>query len=83
MGEMMTAFTRMMQTMEVRLGGGGEQGSGGGGGGGRIAKEMDGKAFENHKKLKGGDAEWREWAADFRVLVETRSEVLGRILQKI
>ena len=88
MGEMMAAwreervaFVKMMQMLEGKFGGGGEP-SGGGGGGGMV-RDIDGKAFENHKKLKGGDAEWKEWVADVRMLVETRSEALGQILQSI
>ena len=48
-----------------------------------MTKEIDGTAFENHKKLRGGDAEWKDWATDFRMLVETRSETLGQLLQNI
>ena len=63
--------------------GGGDGGDGKGRSFAGKRLELDGKAFESFRKLKGGEGDWAEWSSDFRVLVETRSELTGRVLEWI
>ena len=51
--------------------------------GGGSHEQLQGKAFEGFRKFRGGESEWSDWAADFRVLITTRSEQLSEVLEKV
>ena len=44
---------------------------------------MYGKHYEGFPKYKGGEEEWQEWSGDYKIMVDTRNEVLGEAMELV
>ena len=67
--QMMTAGEGQRREAELRTGGGKCR---------RV--QLGGKVFELMGRSEKGETEWKEWAGDWKVLVDTRSEMYGGAL---
>ena len=44
---------------------------------------MSGKQFSDFRAFQGGEAEWLEWAGDFKILMDTADELMGEAMETV